>query len=62
MICENINYCKTGKSKVDNCSYKFEYIEELPEKYYKSADNYKKKDGRRRRKKKERCKCQKMAE
>ena len=53
MACEDINNCKTGKSKKDGKSYNFEYIkqDELPDNYLKSAnkrprrvsDEYKKK-------------------
>ena len=40
MVCEKINYCKTGISKKDNCYYKFEYVkkEDMPDNYKKSAD------------------------
>ena len=40
MICEGINYCKTGISKIDNHSYKFEYVNEqdMPVNYKKSAN------------------------
>ena len=33
MTCEKINYCKTGISKKDGCSYKFIYVnkEDLPD-------------------------------
>ena len=29
-ICENKNFCKTGKSKIDNDSYRFEYVDNIP--------------------------------
>ena len=29
MVCENINNCKSGKSKVDGCNYRFKYIEKM---------------------------------
>ena len=40
MVCEGINYCKTGISKQDNCHYKFEYVkkEDMPANYKKSAN------------------------
>ena len=40
MVCENINRCKTGVSKKDSCSYKFEYVNEqdMPDDYNKSAN------------------------
>lgn len=40
MVCEQMNYCKTGISKKDGCSYRFEYIkkEDLPENFVKSAN------------------------
>ena len=40
MVCEGINYCKTGISKIDNHSYKFEYVNEqdMPVNYKKSAN------------------------
>ena len=40
MVCENLNNCKTGKSKKDGKSYKFEYIkkEDMPDNYLKSAN------------------------
>ena len=40
MVAEGLNYCKSGVSKIDGCSYKFEYIkqEELPDNYKKSAN------------------------
>ena len=38
MVCEGINYCKTGISKKDNCHYKFEYVkkEDMPDNFKKS--------------------------
>ena len=40
MVCEGINNCKTGISKKDNHSYKFEYIDkrDIPGNYKKSAN------------------------
>ena len=40
MVCEKINDCKTGISKIDNHSYKFEYVNEqdMPADYKKSAN------------------------
>ena len=40
MVCEGLNNCKTGISKKDGQSYKFEYIceNELPENYIKSPN------------------------
>ena len=40
MVCEGINNCKTGISKIDNHSYKFEYInkQDMPGNYKKSAN------------------------
>ena len=40
MVCEEINDCKTGISKIDNHSYKFEYVNEqdMPADYKKSAN------------------------
>ena len=40
MVCEGINNCKTGISKIDNHSYKFEYVNEqdMPVNYKKSAN------------------------
>ena len=40
MVCENINRCKSGVSKKDGCSYKFEYVkkEDMPDDYKKSAN------------------------
>ena len=40
MVCENINNCKTGKSKKDGNLYKFEYVkkEDIPDNYKKSSD------------------------
>ena len=40
MVCEGINNCKTGISKKDNHSYKFEYVNEqdMPADYKKSAN------------------------
>ena len=40
MVCEKINSCKTGISKIDNHSYKFEYVNEqdMPADYKKSAN------------------------
>ena len=40
MVCEKINNCKTGISKKDNHSYKFEYVDEqdMPADYKKSAN------------------------
>ena len=40
MVCEKINCCKTGISKIDNHSYKFEYVNEqdMPADYKKSAN------------------------
>ena len=43
MVCEGLNNCKTGLSKKDNCSYKFEYVEkeDMPDNYLKSANKRK---------------------
>ena len=40
MVCEKINSCKTGISKIDNHSYKFEYVnkQDMPDNYKKSAN------------------------
>ena len=40
MVCEGINNCKTGISKIDNHSYKFEYVNEqdMPDDHKKSAN------------------------
>ena len=40
MVCEKINDCKTGISKIDNHSYKFEYVNEqdMPADYKISAN------------------------
>ena len=40
MVCEGINSCKTGISKIDNHSYKFEYVNEqdMPADYKKSTN------------------------
>ena len=40
MVCEKINGCKTGISKIDNHSYKFEYVnkQDMPDNYKKSAN------------------------
>ena len=40
MVCEKINRCKTGISKIDNHSYKFEYVDkqDMPDDYKKSAN------------------------
>ena len=40
MVCEKINCCKTGISKIDNHSYKFEYVDkqDMPDNYKKSAN------------------------
>jgi hypothetical protein len=40
MVCEGLNGCKSGISKVDGCKYTFNYIskEELPEDHKKSAN------------------------
>ena len=40
MVCEKINGCKTGISKIDNHSYKFEYVDkrDMPDNYKKSAN------------------------
>ena len=40
MVCEKINDCKTGISKIDNHSYKFEYVDkqDMPDNYKKSAN------------------------
>ena len=40
MVCEKINDCKTGISKIDNHSYKFEYVnkQDMPDNYIKSAN------------------------
>lgn len=39
MVCEGLNNCKTGKSKKDNDSYKFEYVkrDDMPDEYIKSS-------------------------
>ena len=33
MCCEGLNRVKSGKSKINGRSYKFEFINELPEGY-----------------------------
>ena len=40
MVCEKINGCKTGISKIDNHSYKFEYVnkQDMPDNYKKSEN------------------------
>ena len=40
MVCEGINNCKTGISKIDNHSYKFEYVkkEDMPTDFFKSSN------------------------
>ena len=40
MVCEKINGCKTGISKIDNHSYKFEYVnkQDMPDNHKKSAN------------------------
>ena len=40
MVCEKINSCKTGLSKIDNHYYKFEYVnkQDMPDNYKKSAN------------------------
>ena len=40
MVCEGINNCKTGISKMDGHYYKFEYVfeEDMPVEYKKSAN------------------------
>ena len=40
MVCEGLNNCKSGVSKMDGQNYKFEYIkqDELPDNYHKSAN------------------------
>ena len=40
MVCEKINSCKTGLSKIDYHSYKFEYVnkQDMPDNYKKSAN------------------------
>lgn len=40
MVCEKLNNCKSGISKVDGNKYKFEYIklEDMPDNYKKSAN------------------------
>ena len=40
MVCEGINNCKSGVSKKDGHSYRFEYIkpDDLPDKYKKSSN------------------------
>ena len=40
MVCEKINSCKTGISKIDNHCYKFEYVnkQDMPDNYKKSAN------------------------
>ena len=40
MGCEKFNGCKTGISKIDNHSYKFEYVnkQDMPDNYKKSAN------------------------
>ena len=39
MVCEGINHCKTGISKKNGISYKFEYVkkEDMPDDYIKSS-------------------------
>ena len=40
MVCEGINNCKSGISKKDGYSYRFEYVEKenMPDNYFKSAN------------------------
>ena len=40
MVCEGLNCCKTGISKLDKCHYKFEYVNEqdMPDDFKKSAN------------------------
>ena len=40
MVCEGLNYCKSGKSKINGDSYTFEYIkkDDLPADYKKCAN------------------------
>ena len=40
MVCEKINSCKTGISKIDNHCYKFEHVnkQDMPDNYKKSAN------------------------
>ena len=40
MVCEKINSCKNGISKIDNHCYKFEYVnkQDMPDNYKKSAN------------------------
>ena len=40
MVCEGINYCKSGTLKKDDHVYKFEYVkeEDMPDNYLKSAN------------------------
>lgn len=40
MVCEGLNNCKSGISKIDQCAYKFEYInnDNMPNKFLKSAN------------------------
>ena len=40
MVCEGLNYCKSGKSKINGDSYTFEYIkkDDLPADYKKSTN------------------------
>jgi len=44
MVCEGLNNCKSGKSKIDGHYYTFAYIkeDELPNNYLKSANKMKK--------------------
>ena len=41
MVCKNINDCKSGISKNDNCKYTFEYVQkdDLPESHKKIITN-----------------------
>ena len=45
-VCEGINNYKSGRSKKDGCSYKFEYVkkEDLPDDYIKSTNRSKMSD------------------
>ena len=55
MVCEGINNCKSGTSKKDGKSYKFEYIkkEDMPDNYLKSTNKRPRKFSDEERKKKQ---------
>ena len=42
MVCEGIDYCKTGISMIDGCHYEFEYVyrENMSDNYKKSGNKH----------------------